>query len=448
MNMKAVWTQRQELKVEVANAYANAFDWDGSPKAAADVATYNDLRTQYDALPSVYRIREDRKSYFVAALGKIEKQCARIEKRLGEVIARPTVTYGEVETVETKREGRPSTQTVYHYALVTGDRPKSNGWEFVATLEHLDGGTLIRTVPGIEVDLSAYHTAEAGCVHCNYSRQRRDTYVVRHEDGVLKQVGSACLMDYTGGLDPAWCAKAAEWQLVLEDSCSEDEEGGSGGGGERGFKMLDLLTYACAVVRERGWVGSQNEYHTPTKRRLEDYCYPPRKVEESVWKTEVIEEDTATAQKVIEWGEGLGDSDFDWNVKLILNQEWITTRHLGILAYLPEGYRRSVEKAVKHKLEQEAKGITADSKYIGNVGDKLKLDATLTAERLIESYYGTSHLYEFVTTEGDVVKWFASRDQGIEVGAKVHLAGTVKKYDEFRGIKQTILTRCKVATTV
>lgn len=450
MNMKAAWLRRKELGAEVQNAYADAYDWDGSVKDAAKVATHERLRSELDALPNVYRIREDRKHEFVAAFGKIEKQCARIDKRLGLVIPRPEIIWGEDETVTTTNVDGPDYVTVFTYAEVKGDRPKAGGWEFVATLEHLEGGTLIRTMPGIDVDLSAYHNCPPACVHCNYSRKRNDTYVVRHQGGELKQVGSACLMDYTGGLDPQWCARAAEWKLLLDAACSEDEsESGGSYGGPRAFSLEDMLTYTVAVVRERGWISSRDDYHTPTKSHIYDYAFPPRNVKREVWETEVIDEDKLTAAKVIEWAESLDSerSDFNHNVKLIARQPFVTARHFGILAYLPEGYRRSVETEIKAQVERETKGVTANSIWLGKEKDRITIVGKVTGDRVIEGQFGTTHIYEFVTEDGNVVKWFSSNDKDLELGQKVAVKGTVKKLDAWQGVKQTVLTRCAVTVT-
>ncbi len=69
------------------------------------------------------------------------------------------------------------------YVVVGAQVVKMAGWQFAATIEHDEDGNIIRQVPGVEVDLSAYRTVAAWCSHCNTARNRIDTFVVLHEDG-------------------------------------------------------------------------------------------------------------------------------------------------------------------------------------------------------------------------------------------------------------------------
>ncbi len=44
---------------------------------------------------------------------------------------------------------------------------------------------------------------------------------------------------------------------------------------------------------------------------------------------------------------------------------------------------------------------------------------------------------------GNVYVWFASGNFVPDLGSHYHIKGTVKKHDDYKGDKQTILTRCK-----
>jgi hypothetical protein len=49
-----------------------------------------------------------------------------------------------------------------------------------------------------------------------------------------------------------------------------------------------------------------------------------------------------------------------------------------------------------------------------------------------------------VTAEGNVLKWFSSRNAGLETGATVKLKGTVKAHETYHDLAQTVTTRCNV----
>lgn len=96
-----------------------------------------------------------------------------------------------------------------------------------------------------------------------------------------------------------------------------------------------------------------------------------------------------------------------------------------------------------------------DSKHVGVVKQRLReVPATVFGYRVFPGNgWGASHLYSFLTAEGDVLKWFASDAlaQTLDIGmieatnrAPVIITGTVKKHDEYQGVKQTMLTRCAV----
>lgn len=57
--------------------------------------------------------------------------------------------------------------------------------------------------------------------------------------------------------------------------------------------------------------------------------------------------------------------------------------------------------------------------------------------------YGYTYIYNFSADNFHFV-WMTSSHQSLEEGDAVILAGTIKKFDTYRGVKITYLTRCKV----
>lgn len=82
------------------------------------------------------------------------------------------------------------------------------------------------------------------------------------------------------------------------------------------------------------------------------------------------------------------------------------------------------------------------SEYIGEIKERLRdLKVTLTGVRSFEGFYGTSFIYTFDYNENTLV-WVTSSCKDIEIGDKVFLTGTVKEHSEYKGVKQTKLSRC------
>src|SRR5260370_41641212 len=88
-------------------------------------------------------------------------------------------------------------QVRFVLATVVGVCPRVNGWGFAATINHEDGGNILRVAPGFEVSLPLqYRPAGTSCEHCHTDPHRNYTYVLRHESGSWKQVGRNCPADF------------------------------------------------------------------------------------------------------------------------------------------------------------------------------------------------------------------------------------------------------------
>ena len=83
------------------------------------------------------------------------------------------------------------------------------------------------------------------------------------------------------------------------------------------------------------------------------------------------------------------------------------------------------------------------------VGDKVELDLKLMKIAVYFthfSYYGEAHnIYIFEDADGNAYVWKTDKDIDHNEGDMVHINGKVKANDEYKGVKQTVLTRCKIA---
>lgn len=100
-------------------------------------------------------------------------------------------------------------------------------------------------------------------------------------------------------------------------------------------------------------------------------------------------------------------------------------------------------EAVK-KAEYKKQNNIRTSEYIGEIKDKLDIEATLKFWVNFESQFGVQTLYNFVDNDNNIIVWKTSNWLDLEKDTKVNLKGTVKDHKEYKGEKQTVLTRCKV----
>jgi len=406
-------------------------------------------------------------------IAMLEERIDKLNKRADKLGVEPVTLTGHEDTeIRTRIDGVEKI-TVYRFVVITGQSPRLAGWRFVATLEHDDEqNAIIRRLPTFdgEADLTAYRKATPdNCDHCGFRRRRKDTYIVQHEDGTLKQVGSNCLVDFLGGASPASIARWMEYVADLMDALEDDESEFYGGSAPQRIPTDHYLTHVACMIRESGWQSRSSAYDFggyPTAdaaiSNMENMVKKARDRQGSPLWTDTTDEDAAKADAAIEWVRGFADTDdevaalseFEYNMFTILKADSITHRQLGIAAYAVEGYRRNVEKIAR---EQARAKTVEQSDYIGTVGDKVELTVTLVSEFRIEDRYsyngGTKPLYTFVDDDGNQIKWFSSRDiaELAETGVKVTLKGTIKSHDDGTGRygdknygKSTVLTRCKV----
>jgi hypothetical protein len=112
----------------------------------------------------------------------------------------------------------------------------------------------------------------------------------------------------------------------------------------------------------------------------------------------------------------------------------------------PEGLERSkwsisCQIAAKWLKEHPVK----ESEWVGEVGDKINLHLKLCKIYFIQGQWPTI-LYKCITEDGDSVVFYtvASGFSNLIVGEWFDVTGTVKKLDEYKGVKQTVLNRPKL----
>ena len=98
---------------------------------------------------------------------------------------------------------------------------------------------------------------------------------------------------------------------------------------------------------------------------------------------------------------------------------------------------KEIADAAIRKLEPES-----PSEFMGEVKERLRdLHAILEAVHSFDGFYGTTIIYTFKVEE-NVLVWMTSSYKDIEIGDHLLLTGTVKKHNEYKGVKQTELSRC------
>lgn len=330
-----------------------------------------------------------------------------------------------------------------------------DNWECIAVLDIHDVGNIIRKINTEVVIPERFKHTENICEHCNSKRNRKNLFVIHNvETEEWKQVGGDCLKLYTNGLNMEYVTAFIDGITELEEMNGRIGEGC----GKRYYSVQNVISYAVEIINKIGYFNSES--CCPTKRlvmfmmnnfktfrenvsdvndELRHYkinarfdCEDFRKSETESFVNEIINHYTNLND----------DSEFIHNIKVLLNLEYVQSKDFGFLCYLPEGYARHIQKEIERAKRME-------NNHFGEVGKRYK-DCNIQNVDTIASWYtewGVTCVYKITLEDGNILTWktnksiFADMMEGEEFDK---ITFTVKNHGEYKGEKQTEITRCKI----
>lgn len=349
---------------------------------------------------------------------------------------------------------------VKYYDIEVEGKAEINGWKFVASLEHTDAGNVIYSIGDLEVP-HRYYDCAPYCEHCRTNRARKDSFIIyNQETQEFKQVGKSCLRDYTFGM-------SAEAVSQYEQAFKEAQEASDSytwGGFIPYVKTLDYAAFVAETIRIYGYVKRDNYAETPCTadiaydlyryvndmvRRREEREYLETLYNEALsrgWDKDLTNS-RALAETVIAWIlNNERDDNYFHNLKVACSGEYIECREHGLVASAFPAYNRQLEwDAERRDREAKQRDEAAASTWAGNVGDRVSFKlADFSVITSWETQWGTTFVYKLKDSNGLTYTWKTSNHVG-EWCIDREVKGTIKELKEFRGVKQTELTRCKIA---
>lgn len=132
------------------------------------------------------------------------------------------------------------------------------------------------------------------------------------------------------------------------------------------------------------------------------------------------------------------NSEYLNNLHTIASTDHVEMKHIGYVAAMMDTYIKFLNDLSKK--EQNSEVV---QEYLGEVGERLDLkikDWKCLYHEL--NLFGDIYLYRFITESNQVVTWATSNC--LEDRHILAIKGTVKEHLEYKGEKQTKLTRCKI----
>lgn len=383
---------------------------------------------------------------------KLKKLCSRFSKFCETVV--------NINTV-------PSTSGMIWYDIeVLTPVVKFNGYSHVATLriETIKDEGKTENVNVIfpsndfqDENFSKYFDISFRCDHCHTNRYRTKVHIFRHDQSNEDlMIASSCAKSYFGenvfkllGLYEMLSPSIIEGDLEdIFESC--------GGRGRSRFNTSAYCAYAYGIMKKYNTFISQRKkaelmgygsFVESTKDKTElifndESGFPEdfkRKIREE--RKECIElAKVFDIAAVKEYWFKKYEEDLENNFvrSCFLNLSMITPK-TGFLIYAVSVYMREVEGCFNSNIGSKK------SKFVGTIGERMRdMPVTVNFFSFRETEYGLCTTIKFLDTQGNILVWFASGRIDLEMNKLISLTGTVKKHDEYRGKKQTILSRCKI----
>lgn len=372
----------------------------------------------------------------VANQSDVASAVAKINRRAVKLGMTPfTLTWSNERRTTIVDERGVDTEICIVDATLAGEWPTISGWELVARIDRSADPALFYRLS--DVELPADWRDSNRCDHCSTNRTRLHLFWL-HKDGVTKLVGRACLRDFLQ-YDPAGLLFVAEAAGAFSDDCDEYMESGKADF----FGLKGLLLGTAQVIREDGWVSRKMAKESGGKSTSDVVLFELiLQAGNNPKKFALTEQDKTIAAEAETWLATLDvndPNDYISTLARIREAGGCGRRWVGFACSIVSGWLR--EKG--ERLQREAQV----SAHVGTIGQRLRdVPAVVLQCKLIQGdgRFGDPYLVKLQGTDGALYSWFASRQPNVGVGDRVKVTGTVKKHSEFRGVKETSLTRCSL----
>lgn len=407
---------------------------------------------------------------------RLQKEIDKANRRAAKVgVGGYELTIGDLTVRKVREEVAPG--EFYEWAVpvracrLVGSSPTIPGHSFVATLEHLDGGTIQRRTPFFRDDEIVLPESidPKRCDHCHVRRKRMRTYLVADWDrGEFRVVGNECLKSYLGDHR----AEHAMWHLSHANSLEDlIREFAPTPGASRYVVVEEWMPLVAAAMRLQDGQYITRAQAEDNARKISGptACSTNSLAREiglyvralaaapagtTVQKPRDVElgtdEDRQLASLALEWMRNIPETEqreYLRGLRVAARSTVVDTKAANLLGSGIAAYQRNGAREQYKKAEREA-GATSD--FLAAPGKRITFTATVVLTKNLDSNWGTTYMYKMRDDAGNLVVWFASNLVGdtvdgafqkVVAGDKVTLKATVKKHDVYNGTKQTVITR-------
>ena len=312
---------------------------------------------------------------------------------------------------------------------------KISGYSFIALLERTPNGNVIKTASS-DISVPEIYRNRYECDHCKSNRDRKYTVVLQNDTtGEYVQVGKACCRDYLGK-DLADYASYLSFYSNVEDEVEKLSLEFSSY--TPCYKFEDIIYQTIERVNRYGYISKSKSFETGNiATSTAVFCaFNGRDIEGETFEIyEVTDKTKETYSAILSYLETLtADTDYHYNIKMLSELNYIENSNLGLVVSIVGSWLR--DTAVKSANQDKI-----PSNYVGEVGEKLSIVGTPTCIHSYCGEFGWTYIYKLMM-DNDVIIWKTSKclDE-----VEMTIKATVKEHSEYNGVKQTIITRGRIA---
>lgn len=391
-------------------------------------------------------------------LAKLNKKLAKyneIAKEISRKEYEVTVTEEDREFLQTIERKEKRLEVILETPSIVG---KHNEVELLGIASLEDHCKQIYSVGDVNL-----HNEPLRCDHCKENRYRVKYFFFREKKtGEIKCVGSTCCQEYFG-IDVEQVLSGWDTFLGSVEELKEDEDywGGGRKASYYGHHIGTVIALTAYSTKDGKWIPKSNgDFEAiSTSEQIRNLLNNARfeterekREREEYYKTLPKNFIQEVLNFLPGYLQNLGrETSFTCNIQEALTEkntegkevirQYIAPHALGTAAW-------GIFDAIK-KIRTKDIPNNKVNEYLGKIGDKLEIEGAIENIVVTKSYIQgiekEIQRISFRTTTGHLVHWpNFGKKVTLQIGTKVKVVGTIKDHSDWKGEKQTLLTRAKV----
>lgn len=324
---------------------------------------------------------------------------------------------------------------------ITGPEYRFGDYKLLAKVDHRESPPRVQTFSNFQFK-SFGEALSCRCDHCNTERDRKTVFFVQKDNEQSMAVGGSCVGDLFEGLTAERALSTISlWEEasnVAQAMINEEKNRWIKNefGVNAGFYLVkEVIAVLLKILKVGPYVSKQFSADTGCRSSVDlvqEVLDSDCDLRVYIGETEQQAKDLLE-QARIHFQNTPPSSEFDTNLALIVNNEYVSEKQLGTLIYLPTFLDQ--QALIQSRLRKQN-----TSHFIGDQGESYAGPLRLNRCVKFDGRYSFGFLYNFEDESGNILIASTGKDPsdfGVAIGQWAYVTGKIKKHSMYQGIKQT-----------